>query len=219
MFEKNKIKRPDVCAECLKDVRIISQPSCMRCGKQLEDEIQELCYDCKNKKFEFERGVAAFSYSKQMKRSMYAFKYNNRREYGKFYSKVICEKYNNVIRSWEADVLIPVPLHRARFVKRGYNQAQVVADLIGKKLGIAVDSKSLIRSRNTKPQKELTDKERNNNIENAFQISSNSIEYNKVILVDDIYTTGTTINECAKVLKHSGVEAVYFVSVCIGNGF
>lgn len=219
LYEKNSIKRPDVCNGCLKDIRIINQPACMKCGKQLEDEIEEFCHDCKVKSFEYERGVAAFSYSKAMKRSMYAFKYNNRREYAEFYSKVICEKYNKVIRSWDVDVLMPVPLHRRRFIKRGYNQAQVVADAISKKLGIAVDAKTLVRSKNTKPQKELTDKERNNNIENAFQISPNGIKYNKVILVDDIYTTGTTINECARVLKRNGVKSVYFVSVCVGNGF
>ena len=219
LFENKSIKRPDVCLGCLKDIRIIKQPTCMRCGKQLEDEIDEFCYDCTFKRFEFERGVAGFSYSKAMRRSMYAFKYNNRREYANFYSKVICEKYNKVIKSWDADVLIPVPLHRARFIKRGYNQAQVMAEAIGKKIGMEVDSKLLVRNKNTKPQKELTDKERCNNIENAFQISSNAIKYKKVILVDDIYTTGTTINECAKVLKRNGVETVYFVSVCVGNGF
>lgn len=219
MYEKNSIKRPDVCAECLKNIRIIQQPACMRCGKQLEDEMEEFCHDCTVKYFEYERGVAGFSYSKAMKRSMYAFKYNNRREYAGFYSKVICEKYNKVIRNWNADVLIPVPLHRARHIKRGYNQAEIVADAIGKKLGIRVDTKTLIRCKNTKPQKALTDTERNNNIENAFQISSNGIKYKKVILVDDIYTTGTTINECTRVLKRNGIEKVYFVSVCIGNGF
>lgn len=191
----------------------------MRCGKSLEDELEEFCHDCSVKTHAYKRGVAGFSYTKAMKRSMYAFKYNNRREYAEFYSKVICEKYNKVINSWGAEVLIPVPLHRLRLMKRGYNQAQVVAEKIGKNLGISVDSKILIRNKNTKPQKQLTDKERNNNIENAFQIVPNGIKYKKVVLVDDIYTTGTTIDECAKVLKRNGVTDVYFIAVCVGKGF
>ena len=191
----------------------------MKCSKPLEDDIRELCQDCQRKEHVFTRGVAAFSYSKAMKKSMYGFKYSNRREYGKYYSKVLWEKYSNTILSWGADALIPVPLHRTRLRKRGYNQAQVLARFLEKESGIMVDDTTLVRIKNTKPQKELSDKERNSNIESAFQIRSNDLKYKKVILVDDIYTTGATINECAKVLVGGGVEKVYFIAACIGNGF
>lgn len=200
-------------------ISIITPPYCMKCSKPLEDDIRELCRDCQRKEHVFTRGVAAFSYSKAMKKSMYGFKYNNRREYGKYYSEVLWEKYSNTILSWGADALIPVPLHRTRLRKRGYNQAQVLARFLEKESGIMVDDTTLVRIKNTKPQKELSDKERNSNIESAFQIRSNDLKYKKVILVDDIYTTGATINECAKVLVGGGVEKVYFIAACIGNGF
>lgn len=212
-------KRPKICPECLMGICIITPPYCMKCSKPLEDDLRELCQDCERKEHVFIRGVAAFSYSKAMKRSMYGFKYNNRREYGKYYADVIWEKYGNTIMSWNADALIPVPLHKARFRKRGYNQAQVLAKELGKLSGIKLDDEMLVRVKNTKPQKELTDKERNNNIESAFQIRINDLKYSKVILVDDIYTTGATINECAKVLLDGGVGKVYFITACIGNGF
>ena len=211
--------RPSICAECRIGISIIVPPYCMKCSKPLEDDIRELCRDCERKEHIFTRGVAAFSYSKSMKKSMYAFKYNNRREYGKYYGEVIWEKFGSTILSWNADVLIPVPLHSARLRKRGYNQAQVLAKELERLSGISVDDKSLIRVKNTKPQKELSDKERNCNIESAFQIRLNDLKYKKVILVDDIYTTGATINECAKVLMSGGVEKVYFITACIGNGF
>ena len=212
-------RRPRICPECLMRISVISPPYCMKCSKPLEDDLQELCQDCERKNHVFTRGVGAFSYSKAMKKSMYGFKYNNRREYGKYYADVIWEKYGSTIMSWNADALVPVPLHRARLRKRGYNQAQVLAKEIEKLSGVKVVDNVLIRTKNTKPQKELTDKERNNNIESAFQMSTNDLKYNKVILVDDIYTTGATINECAKALLDGGVGKVYFIAACIGNGF
>ena len=192
---------------------------CLRCGKQLEDNDREFCHDCSVGNFFYERGVAAFSYSDSLKKSMYAFKYNNRREYAGFYAHCIAMQYGNVIRSWNADLLVPIPLHAAKLRKRGYNQAQVLAQALGKELGIPVDAKSLVRIRNTRPQKELDDKQRKNNIEKAFQITKKSIKYKKIILVDDIYTTGTTINECAAVLKNGGADKVFFITACIGKGF
>lgn len=191
----------------------------MKCSKPLEDDMRELCQDCERKMHGFVRGVAAFSYSKAMKKSMYGFKYNNRREYGKYYAGVIWDEFGDIIRSWNADALIPVPLHKSRQRKRGYNQAQVLAKELERMLGVKTDDKILVRIKNTKPQKELTYKERNSNIESAFQIRINDLKYKKVILVDDIYTTGATVDECAKVLLDSGVEKVYFITACVGNGF
>lgn len=191
----------------------------MKCGKPIYEDEKEFCRDCSVKSFSFERGVAGFAYSTAMKQSMYAFKYNNRREYGKYYAEVIYERYYNTIKNWDCEVLIPVPLHRIKYLKRGYNQAAVLAKELSQKFNLPVDSDSLIRTINTRPQKELSDTERKNNIEKAFQTRTNSLKYKKVILVDDIYTTGATINECAGVLRCAGVEAVYFVTACIGNGF
>lgn len=191
----------------------------MRCGKQLEDNEKEFCRDCARKKFVYKRGVAAFNYSDSMKKSMYDFKYGNRREYAEFYARTIYENFGNVIKSFNAEVLIPVPLHKIRQRKRGYNQAEILADKLSRYLGIPCDGKYLVRVKKTVPQKILSDRDRLGNIENAFQTVQNGIKYRKVILVDDIYTTGATINECASVLHASGTEEVFFVTACIGRGF
>ena len=199
LYDKDKKQRPMLCKTCVPQISFVSQPVCFKCGKQLESITEELCYDCAGKTFEFKRGIAAFSYSKAMKKSMYGFKYNNRREYGTFYAKSIWEFGGKIISMWDCDVLIPVPLHSKRQRKRGYNQATVLAKALAKYIKLPVDDRFLLRVKNTVPQKELEIKERKNNIEKAFQISSNVIKYRKVILVDDIYTTGATINECAAV--------------------
>lgn len=192
---------------------------CYKCGKQLDEEEREFCRDCSVKKHNFDRGVAAFSYSDAMKKSMYAFKYNNRREYAGFYAKELIERCGDIIKGWRAQALIPVPLHPSRYRARGYNQAEVLAREIGRQTGIKVDTKTLVRVKKTTPQKELNDRERNINIENAFQIAKNSVKYKNVIVVDDIYTTGATVDGCALALKAGGADRVYFMSVCIGNGF
>lgn len=192
---------------------------CFKCGKQLDEEEREFCRDCAVKKHNFDRGVAAFSYSDAMKKSMYAFKYNNRREYAGFYAKELIERYGDIIKGWRAQALIPVPLHPSRYRSRGYNQAEVLAREIGRQTGIKVDTETLVRIKKTTPQKELNDRERNINIENAFQIAKNGVKYKNVIVVDDIYTTGATVDGCALALKAGGADRVYFMSVCIGNGF
>ena len=154
-----------------------------------------------------------------MKTSMYAFKYNNRREYAKFYAHAIIENYGNIIASWKADVIVPVPMYKKKKIKRGYNQAEVLAGKLSEKLGIPMDTDIIYRVRNTIPQKELKDEERKNNIKNAFQIRKNGLKYSKIVLVDDIYTTGTTIDECAGEFLQAGVNQVYFITACIGKGF
>ena len=191
----------------------------MICGKPLEQEERELCGDCTRKKHSFVRGVAAFAYTKELKQSIYRFKYSNRREYAAFYADMLLKLKGQIIRSWRPDVIIPVPLHPARLRKRGFNQAELIAQKLGIGLDIPVDTKILVRTVNTAPQKTLNDKERAQNIKKAFQVTENIVKYRKVLLVDDIYTTGSTLDSCAGELIHAGVMQVYFASVCTGRGF
>ena len=103
--------------------------------------------------------------------------------------------------------------------QRGYNQAGLIACSLSKKLHIPVDENYIIRVKKTTPMKELNNIERVKNLQNAFQIYYNGIRYNKVLIVDDIYTTGATIDACAKCLKEYGTDNVYAITLCIGNGF
>lgn len=191
----------------------------MSCGKPLNDEEGELCQDCASGRHEFDRGVAAFAYTKELKESIYRFKYGNRREYARFYGLSLARLKGHIIRSWEPDVLVPVPLHQSRRRHRGFNQAELVARSLGEQLHIPVDVRALRRVVNTSPQKALDDKERVKNIKNAFQAADNIVEYKKIVLVDDIYTTGATIDACAAALRQKGAERIYFASVCTGRGF
>lgn len=151
--------------------------------------------------------------------SIYQFKYKNRRIYGEFYAKEMVRIYGRLIREWEIEVIVPIPLHRKKKRFRGYNQAEIVAKHLGEMMGIPVDSRSVIRSRYTRPQKELNDKERKQNLKHAFSVTGQWKNYKTVLVIDDIYTTGSTIDTVAEELKSRGVQKVCFLTISIGQGY
>lgn len=211
-----------ICNECHNKLQVVKEPRCKKCSKPIESEEAELCYDCSTKHFEYTNGYAMWIYDGIMKKSISDFKYKGRREYAAYYSDELIRYYGRTIKEINPDALIPIPLFREKQVQRGFNQAEVLAKAIGKRLDIPVIN-ILIRDKKTLPQKELNDKERFNNLLKAFKLSEkNHWDFNqikRVILVDDIYTTGSTIEACSRVLKQAGAQEVYFLSLCIGKGF
>ena len=213
-------------------LQFLFPPKCVLCRKLLSREETDLCHDCRELQPEYgthkiklsflAQWTGLWYYKENVRLSILRYKFAGRRSYAAAYGRLLAMKLMK--EGWDTpDMLTWVPISRQRKRKRGYDQVElfgkVLAKELGKLSGIKLDDKMLVRVKNTKPQKELSDKERNNNIESAFQIRINDLKYSKVILVDDIYTTGATINECAKVLLDGGVGKVYFITACIGNGF
>ena len=211
-------KRAQVCPECYEELRFIKHNYCLRCGKELGSAAQQYCYDCSRIKHVYDQGAAALMYTDGIKQSIYRYKYKGKREYASWYGAMLAKGCGERIAMWNPDVIIPVPLHKKKLKERGYNQAELMARALGEQLGIPVDGDYLVRTNNTVPMKKLTGEERINNLKNAFNIVSNSVQYNKILLVDDIYTTGATIDACATVLKAHGAKSVYYVSLCVGKG-
>lgn len=207
-----------ICKDCKSSLKYVKEPKCKKCGKPIEQEEREYCYDCSVKKHVYDQGIAVFEHNDKIKNSIYRFKYHNKREYGEFYIEEIIRCYRDKILSWNPDVLIPIPLHKGKKIKRGFNQAELIARGVGKKLGISVNEKSLIRHKKTLPQKELSHKDRQNNLKKAFKIMDNKVKLQVVVLIDDIYTTGSTIDSAALVLLEAGAKKVYYVSISIGRG-
>jgi len=206
-----------ICRQCKIKPQYIREPRCRRCGKQLMGETKQFCHDCMQRKHAYDYGYTLYDYQ-SMKKSIYRFKYGKRCEYAAFYAKDICEKLSDEMNRMGADALIPVPVHASRQKSRGYNQAELVAGELSKLTGITMHEKLVQRIKKTVPQKELTIQERQNNLKKAFHISTNVVKLNKVILVDDIYTTGSTLDAVAIELKQHGVKEVYFIALCIGEG-
>lgn len=210
-----------LCTACSDKPPYIGESYCLKCGRPIAEE-EEYCPDCYVKKDKTTCGRAAFVYDNQIKASISRFKYHGRQEYADFYAEAIYEHYQDWIQEIAPDALIPVPIHKERYRKRGYNQAELVANCLSKRCGVPVVSDYLIRIKNTLPQKELSDKERFVNLCQAFSVRSVSRELYKnmkcVIIIDDIYTTGSTMEACTQILKKYGVEKIYFLCVSLGQG-
>ena len=207
-----------ICRECESSLPYIVQPRCFQCGKPVHKEEQEYCNDCKNKKHIYTKGTQPFLHVGKLKDVVYEIKYNNKREYIDFFVDAMVRCCKKEILSWKPDILIPVPMYRKKQLRRGFNQAGVIAKRLSKPFGIPVCTDCLIRISDTRPQKQLDDIQRKKNLENAFKIRKNIVKSKKVVIVDDIYTTGSTVDACAKVLLEAGAKEVYFVCMTIGTG-
>jgi len=217
-----------ICPSCISRLSFVESPVCQKCGKEVRSDVLEYCPDCQRHRRSFEYGTALLNYNEAAAHSMAAIKYKNKREYLDFYAGESAKRLGPVLLSMKADALIPVPVHPKRLRKRGFNQAGVLAEKLGELLSIPVEPHLLYRIRNTEAQKELSASERLKNLEKAFAVSepqdprdagagSGKNMPECVILVDDIYTTGSTIEACTRVLKRAGVKKVYFFAVCIGQ--
>ena len=207
-----------ICPSCLLRLSPVKSPVCQKCGKEVWSEEIEYCPDCVKHRRSFARGMALFNYTEEAARSMTAVKYKNKREYLDFYGAALAARYEKQIRRMHADVLVPVPVHPSRKRARGFNQGEVLAVCLEKRLGIPVGSGMLIRDKKTKPQKELSAADRLKNLSGAFRAGTIPEGIKTVLLVDDIYTTGSTVEACARALRNAGVSRVYFVVICMTGG-
>lgn len=209
----------ETCPECRMQVRYVEEPYCRKCGKPLVSKEERYCMDCSLKEHIFDCGRAVFIYDDIIRRSIAEYKYKHRREYASYYVRQTVHLLEKEIRMWNTDALIPIPLHKTREQKRGFNQAELLAEGIGKMLDIPVYSNLIIRNKKTVAQKRLNNAERQNNLKRAFKIIGNDVKLKTVILCDDIYTTGSTMDAVAALLKQAGVQKVYFIALAIGRGF
>lgn len=205
-----------ICLSCMDKLRLLTPPWCMKCGKKLAEE-GEYCADCQRKERWFVRGRALYEYESAAP-AVYRFKYGGRREYADFFGEQAAEYLGGFVRGVRPDALIPIPLHSRRRTERGYNQAQLLAEAVGGRLGLPVCSNFLVREKNTSPLKYQNPQERQNNLKKAFNIAQNDVKLKTIILIDDIYTTGSTMNEAAKTLREAGVNEVYFITLACGAG-
>lgn len=207
-----------ICTGCIQKLRPVRQPTCRRCGKEVISEQEEYCPDCMRHRRSFESGVALFHYNEAARRSMAAVKYKNKREYLDFFASAMAYRYQRMVEFWHAEVLIPVPIHPSRRRRRGFNQAEELAKRLSRLWGIPAENRFLLRNRKTAPQRDLNPQERLKNLQGAFAVDRSMPVPESVILVDDIYTTGSTMEACSRALKAAGVREVHFVVICIGGG-
>jgi len=215
--------RSGICEECKTQMPVVTEPFCKHCGKPVASLETEYCSDCEKRDSSLTEGTALWVYTEQMRKVMADFKYGGCFEDGRTYIREFLKRRSKKIAAWQIDGIIPVPLHWRRKWFRGYNQAEYLAEEIGKALSIPVYPRGLTRIRYTTPQKGLDNKQRSDNLKNAFGVNEEYrtllCQCKNILLVDDIYTTGATLEECSKVLKTVGIPNIYFACLCIGRDY
>ena len=209
-------RRGDICGECQGKIKPVVGPVCMKCGKPLEEEV-EYCFDCRTKKHLYQQGISVFAY-RDMAPSIYRFKYGGRQEYAVFFGRCMAWKLEGLLKQWKAEALVPVPIHPSRRRQRGYNQAELLAKEISARTGVPVRCDIVARRKKTAPQKGLDDIQRQNNLKRAFKILKNDVKLNTIVIIDDIYTTGSTVDAMTATLQTAGVKNIYYAALAIGRG-
>ena len=202
------------CAACFGGATKISQPLCTYCGAPFPHGvgIDHPCMDCMRKKPPFDKARAAVLYEGVIRDAIRLYKYRPVRGL----KKALGEFTSEAAVRWfpDATMVMPVPLHRRRLWKRGFNQSLFLAESAAEALGVKVSLHGLGRIRHTRPQVGLSPDEREKNINGAFKIAGDGdVKGGRVLLVDDVYTTGATARECAKMLRRAGAEKVYILTV------
>ncbi len=203
-------------SSCQKKVQYVDGPTCLKCGKPINNDYEEYCTDCRKIRHFFDKGYSTFKY-RSISGSVYRLKYMGRQEYADYYAREIEKRLGPTLKSLNADAIIPVPMYRLKENQRGYNQAVVLSKSVGRILNIPVRTDVITRCRNTVPMKELDIMERRKNLKKAFIMSGNDVKLNCVIILDDIYTTGSTIDEMARMFRRAGVRRVYALTLAIGQ--
>lgn len=203
------------CKRCLEHIRYIGEHYCMKCGKGLTKQEQEFCSDCRKRRHYFERGRSLYTYESAAG-ALFRFKYQGRQEYADFFAQQLYTHLGADIKAMKADMMIPVPLHKTRLKERGYNQAELLGRTLANCLHMPFSNDLVVRCRKTVPQKQLSLSQRQNNLKKAFKLCRNDVELDAVIIVDDIYTTGSTADALSEILIEGGVKHTYVVTLAAG---
>lgn len=203
------------CTECKKRLVYLGGNYCMKCGKGLLRQETEYCQDCRKYKHKFIRGRSLYRYE-SVAGALFRFKYQGRQEYADFWGEELYQHLGREILAMKADAIVPVPLHKSRLNERGYNQADLLGKALAKRVQLPFLNKIVVRHKKTLPQKQLSYGERQNNLKKAFKLSANDVKLNTVIIVDDIYTTGSTVDALGEVFLEQGTKKVYVVTLAAG---
>ena len=197
--------------ECQKQIVWIERPFCERCGLPFPGEIttQFVCQYCQETECFFSTARSAVGAKGMVLDIIHRYKYSKEMWFEPFLTGMLVRQALPVLRMEHWDLVIPVPLHRLRKSERGFNQAERLARALSKATEIPLDTRYLRRVQETRTQTRLSRKERAENVRHAFAVrKGHDLKGRRVVLVDDVRTTGATTNECARVLQEAGTDEV-----------
>lgn len=215
---------PSFCAACKTKLSGTERFVCASCISKIQRATPERIEHEFHRKFQQDQIISGFQSAfvfekeKELQTILHLLKYNGKFLLGKFLGKIATQETLTNIEAWKADLIIPVPLHSVKKAERGYNQAEFICKGISKVLRIPYKSNILKRTRFTLSQTTMTLEERKNNVHQAFQLKGkNNLIGKRILIVDDVITTGATITECARVLKEKGAGEIFAFSVAIAD--
>ena len=200
-----------LCPDCASSIKSIGPLYCLRCGKPLPDGGAH-CYQCRGSKarhFKCKIIRSAVVFGPQVRELVHSFKYADQPHLASYLAGWMNQLWTHYVDLSEAEVLIPVPLHHKKHKQRGYNQSELLAHELAKLRGLPLDIQSLIRTRNTPSQTQFGREGRLANMSGAFTcINPSAVKGKIVLLIDDVATTGATLEGCAEALKEAGAKKV-----------
>lgn len=209
-LEKLSLQENVYCFKCFSNLPKIDDPICEICGAHVRNKIKKnLCQSCPQPPIFFKSAHALYYYTPIINVLIKSIKYSGRRDSAELAGKLMASYVLENMKLNKCDLIIPVPLHKYRFFKRGYNQAELLADEVCRFIKIPIMNKNLIRTKFTVKQSLIPFDERKSNVSGAFSVLYPELIKDKtILLIDDIITTGSTSNECSKMLIKSGAKEV-----------
>jgi len=199
------------CPDCLAGIRWIEPPFCSICGTPFvsKEAGTHACPSCLTRKRYFTMARALGCYEGSLQKIIHRWKYQGKASVTPYLGEWITERFYRYWNPRVLDLLVPVPLHPKRLRERGFNQALLLARALSRRTEIPCQGRILQKKRPTPPQVQLDGGERERGVKGAFHIADREgVEGKTILLIDDVYTTGATVNECSKVLIRGGAKRV-----------
>lgn len=234
----NKTRPYALCDECLEHIRWVGERTCNLCGKVMaDDNSSEICRDCQHTEHFFDKGFTCMVYGQREKEMVHKFKFNGAAYMGDKLGQIMLDRIRQELIAAEKqdgdemydtkspqlsfDLVTAVPMHPKKERKRGYNQSELLAKVVAKGLGIEYNNRVLKREYYKNPMNKLGAEQRHKNIVGAYGkgvCKSSVLNSKRVLLIDDVYTTGSTADECSRLLKEQGADKVYVLTLAAGVG-
>lgn len=207
-----------LCHNCWEEIDFISSPQCSSCGTPLEFATSDgtICGQCIANPPKYTMARSVLRYNEKSSKLITNFKYYDNTHSSNHFAKWLLRAGKDMIG--DVDIITPVPLHKLRLLSRRYNQCALICNRLSEMTGITSYNNLLIRHKNTKPQAGLAFNKRINNVKSAFKINHDLIEQindKNILLIDDVMTTGSTIDSCTKTLLNSGARNVYVLTIAM----
>lgn len=213
-----------LCETCYKNLNLLNHEGCKKCGKALGvSYTDDYCFDCQSQGHHFRQGLSATEYGQVEKDMVSGLKFKGKTYMAQGISDIMYQRledlgYGKSYLFWH--YLLPVPVHKGKLRSRGYNQSELIAQFLALKTKIPVMKKGLRKSFDTEPLKTLSKRQRMEVLEGAFSVEfPNEIKGKNILLIDDVYTTGATVDQCAKTLMLHGAHSVDVFTFSIGKNY